>query len=86
MSLKLKEEMNHFLLLDVLSNDDDFGLNIESRTFAKKHYKGSHWVIDSFLSFLTSYNEKKTHNMLTLMLDSRFNSLKLIYYFMGCEH
>jgi hypothetical protein len=24
--------------------------------------------------------------MLTLMLDSRFNSLKLIYYFMGCEH
>jgi hypothetical protein len=35
MSLKLKEEMNHFLLLDVLVNDDDFGLNIELGTFAK---------------------------------------------------
>jgi hypothetical protein len=41
MSLKLKEEMNHFLLLDVLVNDDDFGLNIELGTFAKSLQKKS---------------------------------------------
>jgi hypothetical protein len=26
-------------------------------------------VLDSFLSFLRKYEEKKTHNMLSLMLD-----------------
>jgi hypothetical protein len=43
--------MNHFLLLDVLINDDDFGLNIESKTFAKNITKE---VIGSLtLSFLS---------------------------------
>jgi hypothetical protein len=36
MSLKLKEETKHFLLLDVLIDDDDFSLNIVE-SFCKKH-------------------------------------------------
>jgi hypothetical protein len=36
MNLKLKEEMNHFLLLDALIDDDDFCLNIVE-SFCKKH-------------------------------------------------
>jgi hypothetical protein len=42
-----------------------------------------HWL---FPFFLDKIQWKKAYNMLTLMLDSRLNSLKLIYYFMGCEH
>jgi hypothetical protein len=57
MSLKLKEEMNHFLLLDVLINDDDFGLNIESGTFGKNITKE---VIGSLtLSFLSRQDTMK---------------------------
>jgi hypothetical protein len=35
-------------------------------------------VIDFFISFLTKYDGKKTHNMQTLMLDLRFKRLILI--------
>jgi hypothetical protein len=43
-------------------------------------------VIDSFLSFVTRYDERKVHNMLALMLDPRFKILKLISNFIGHEH
>jgi len=33
--MKLKEKMNHLILLDVLIDDDDFGFNIELGTLAK---------------------------------------------------
>jgi hypothetical protein len=71
MSLKLKEEMNHLPLLDAwIDDDDDSDLNIGLETFAmniKKVIK----VIDSFLCFLTKYNERRAHNMLALMLNPR---------------
>ncbi len=35
MSLKLKEEMNHLLLLDAGIDDDDYDFNIGLETFAK---------------------------------------------------
>jgi hypothetical protein len=35
MSLKLKEKMNHLLLMDVLINDDDSSLNIKLDSFEK---------------------------------------------------
>jgi hypothetical protein len=35
MSLKLKENMNHLLLMDILIDDDDSSLNIELGTFEK---------------------------------------------------
>jgi hypothetical protein len=40
-------------------------------------------VLNSFLSFLKKLDEKKTHNMLALMLDSRFKSLCLVFSFIG---
>jgi hypothetical protein len=38
-------------------------------------------VLDSFLSFLKKFDERKTHNMLALMLDSRFKNLCLVSSF-----
>jgi hypothetical protein len=67
-------------------NDDDFGLNIELGAFAKKIKKEVIGVIDFFLTFLTKYNEKRMHNRLALLLDFKFESLQLIYSFIGCEH
>lgn len=43
-------------------------------------------VIDFIYLFLTKYDKKRTHNMLTLMLDSKFKILILISYFIGHEH
>jgi len=71
MNLKLKKKMSHFLLLDALI-DDDFGLNIELGTFATDIKKEIIGVIDYFLSFLTRYDERITHDMLALMLDPKF--------------
>jgi hypothetical protein len=58
--------MNRPLILDTLINDawilsqGDLTMN----------------AIDSFLSFLTKYDERRIHNMLSLMLDPRFKSLR----------
>jgi hypothetical protein len=41
-------------------------------------------VIESFLSLLTRH-EKRSHNMLDLMLKFRFKSLKFISYFIRHE-
>lgn len=41
--------------------------------------------IDYFLFLLSKYDEKKGHNMLSLMLDLGFKSLKLIFSFIGHE-
>jgi hypothetical protein len=40
-------------------------------------------VVDSFLSFLKKYENKKVHNMISLMLDPRFMSLHIISSFVG---
>ncbi len=62
--------------VDVLANDDS-SLNIELGVFAKNMKKEVIEAIDFFLYLLTRYDEKKTHNMLALMLDPKFKSLKL---------
>ncbi len=77
--------MNHLPLLDVLIIDDDYGLNIEVQTFAKNFKKEVIAIVDFFISFLTRYNEKKIYNMLILMLDPRFKSLELIFFFINHE-
>jgi hypothetical protein len=57
------------------------------RTFAKNIKKEVISVVDSFLSFSTTYDERRTQNMLALKLHTRFNSLRLISSsFIGCEH
>ncbi len=40
-------------------------------------------VLDNCLSFLKKFNERKTHNMLTLMLDLKFKKFRLMFYFIG---
>jgi hypothetical protein len=40
-------------------------------------------VLDFFLSFLRTSEEKKTHNMLSLMLDPGFESLQLVFLYVG---
>ncbi len=40
-------------------------------------------VLDSFLSFMKTYDEKKTNNMLSFMLDLRFKSLHFVSSYVG---
>ncbi len=40
-------------------------------------------VLDSLFSFLKKFDERKSHNMLILMLDLRFKSLSLMSSFIG---
>ncbi len=42
-------------------------------------------VLYSFLSFLKKYENKEAHNMIFLMLDPRFKSLRIISSFVGRE-
>jgi hypothetical protein len=42
-------------------------------------------VLDSFLSFLKKYEERKAHDMLSLMLDPRFKTFCLVSSFIGHE-
>jgi hypothetical protein len=42
-------------------------------------------VLDSFISFLKKYENKKVHNMISLMLDPRFKSLPIVSSFVGKE-
>jgi hypothetical protein len=51
MSLKLKEKMNHLLLLNVLIDDDDFDLTFELGTMANNIKKEVIRVIDYFILF-----------------------------------
>jgi hypothetical protein len=42
-------------------------------------------VLDSFLSSMKTYGEKRTHNMLALMLDPRFKSFNFVSSYVGKE-
>jgi hypothetical protein len=42
-------------------------------------------VLDYFLSFLKKYENRKVHNMIFLMLDPRFKSLRIVSSFVGRE-
>ncbi len=74
MSFKLKGKNNNPLVLDTLDEDDlDVGIELKSLIVNMKREMCG--VIDFFFSFLTKYNEKRTHNMLFLMLDSKYKCL-----------
>jgi hypothetical protein len=42
-------------------------------------------VLNSFLSFFKKYENRKAHNMIFLMLDPRFKSIRIISSFVGKE-
>jgi hypothetical protein len=82
-SFKLKEQINNLPILDKLV-EDDLSTNIKLRNLAMNMKKEICGIIDYFFS-LTKYDEMKAHNMLFLLLDSKYKSLKLISSFIGCE-
>jgi hypothetical protein len=71
MNLKLKEEINNLFVLNNLV-EDYLGVDLELiNRFAMSMKKEVCGVIDSFFSFLTKYDERRSHNILSLMLDSK---------------
>jgi hypothetical protein len=74
-------EMN-FFLSNALIDTNNFDLIIKLDFWKKNIKKEVIRVIDFFLSFLTWYDERGVHNMIALMLDPRFKSLKLNFSFM----
>jgi hypothetical protein len=78
----LKRQNNCVLVYCVLElsscfeyfDDDAAGLNIALRTLEMNMKKEVCEVIDYFLSFLIKYDEKRAHNLLSLMLDLKFKS------------
>jgi hypothetical protein len=59
---------------------------IEFETLAKNITKEVIGVIFFLHSFLTRYYKRRRNNMLALILDPRFKSLKVIFFLIGCEH
>jgi hypothetical protein len=74
MSLKLKEENQVVLSFESLMEEDSIIVN-ELALLVFNIRKEVCGVLDSFLSFLTKYKNKKTPNMISLILDPRFKSL-----------
>jgi len=64
---------------------DDSLLIFELSLFISNIKKKIYDVLDFFLSFLKKYEERKAHNMFSLMLNPRFKSLGLVSSFVGCE-
>jgi hypothetical protein len=63
--------------------EEDFGVALELICLAFNIRKVVCGVQNSFLSFLKKINERKTHNMLVIMLDPKFKSLFLMFFFIG---
>jgi hypothetical protein len=66
--------------------EEDFGVALELICLASNIRKEVCEVLDIFLSFLKKFDERKTHNMLILiLLDPRFKSFHLVSSFIGCD-
>jgi RNA-binding protein YlmH len=63
---------------------DESGLGNELTLLSSNIKKHVYGVLDFFLSFLTKYEEKKMHNMISLMLDPK--NLCIISSFVGKDH
>ncbi len=74
MSIKLKEAISHFILDTLMKNDLKMDIDWLG-TLIVNMKKIVFGLIDYFLSILTKYDERKTHNMLSLMLNLKFKSL-----------
>jgi hypothetical protein len=78
--LKLKEEITNpsapFSLID-----DDYGIALNCLCLLPT-LEGK-FVVFWILFYFLKYEDKKTHNMLSLMLDPKFKNLCLIFYFVG---
>jgi len=59
--------------------DDDIGFFLELTTFVSYIKLEVFGVLDSFLSFLRTYEEKKTCNMLSMMFDLRLKKFRFVF-------
>ncbi len=84
MSLKLKEENKIILSFESLMEDDSIISN-ELFLLAFNIRREVINVLDLFLSFLKKYENKKAHNMISLMWHPRIKSLRIVSSFVGRE-
>jgi hypothetical protein len=84
MSLKLKEENQIIPSFENLMDDDSI---IVDELFLLAYNKKREVlnVLDSFLSFLRKYDNRKAHNMVSLMLNPKLKSFYIISSFVGKE-
>jgi hypothetical protein len=73
MSYKVKE-------IGIVMDGWWFGVVIELSMLAFNIKKKVCGVLDFFLSFLKSYENKKIQNMLSLMLDPQFKTFHLVFF------
>jgi len=83
LSLK-REEIRKQPTFDPLM-DDDGKVILELFLLASNINKEVVGILNSFLTFLRIYEEKKTYNILLLMLDPRFKGLCLMSFDVGRE-
>jgi hypothetical protein len=65
--------------------DDDLVVSDESSLLVSNIIREVINVLDSFISFLRVYDKRKTHNMISLMLDFMYKSFYIISSFVGRE-
>jgi hypothetical protein len=63
--------------------DDDYRITFELSLFASNIKRKVCGVLDYFLSFLRKIEERKAHNMLSLMLDPKFKNFCVVSSFVG---
>ncbi len=56
-------------------------LNLLASNFKREVYN----VLEAFISFLKKFDERKTHNMLALMLNMRYENLQIVFTFVVKE-
>jgi truncated hemoglobin YjbI len=84
MSSKAKEEVNVRPSFESLM-DDDSRISFKLASLASNTKSKVFGVLDSFLSSMKTYDEKKAHNMLALMLDPRFKNFHFVFSYVGKE-
>jgi hypothetical protein len=84
MSLKLKDENKIIPSFESLMEDDSIIFD-ELFLLAFNIRREVVNVLDSFLSFLKKYENRKAHNMNSLMLNPRFKNLHIVSSFVGRE-
>ncbi len=84
MALKLKEKFGMApFMADLMEDYMVVALELSMLT---SNIKRQVWdILDEFLSFLLKCEEKKAHNMLSLMLDAIFKSFRLVFSFINQE-
>jgi hypothetical protein len=84
MSLKIKEENQVLPLVESLMDDDSI-VSDELFLLASNIRREVINVFNFFLSFLRVYDKRKTHNMISLMLDPKYKNLCIVSSFIGRE-